>query len=74
MSLDVDILGELWLTVKEYIPHKDRQVAADHIINVISEHDISERDLKSLCPTDSYYRRAIEDYLGDLGELDNPDD
>ena len=71
MSLEVDLLSEMWLTVKEYIPQKDRQAVADHVINVVADHSITESDLKSFGGTDSYLRRAVEEYLGE--EADEPD-
>lgn len=65
MSLEVDILSEMWLTVKEYIPQKDRQAVADHVVNVVADHSITERDLKAFGSTDSYLKRALVEYLGE---------
>ncbi len=65
MSLEVDILSEMWLTVKEYIPAKDRQAVADHVVNVVADHSITERDLKAFGSTDSYLKRALVEYLGE---------
>jgi hypothetical protein len=65
MSLEVDILGEMWLTCKEYINPKDKQAAADHVISVVADHSITERDLKAFGGTDSYLKRAVEEYLGE---------
>ena len=68
MSLEVDILSEMWLTVKEYIPQKDRQAVADHVVNVVADHSITERDLKAFGSTDSYLKRALVEYLGEEDE------
>ena len=65
MSLEVDILGEIWLTTKEYIAPKDRQAAADHVISVVADHSITERELKAFGGTDSYLKRALTEYLGE---------
>jgi len=72
MSLEVDILSEMWLTVKEYIPQKDRQAVADHVVNVVADHSITERDLKAFGSTDSYLKRALVEYLGEE-EVEEPD-
>jgi len=72
MSVDVDILSEMWLTVKEYVPVKDRQAVADHVVNVVADHSISERDLKAFGSTDSYLKRALVEYLGEE-EVEEPD-
>lgn len=73
MSLEVEILGEMWNTVKEYIPQKDRQAVADHVINVVADHNITERELKAFGGTDSYLRRAVEEYLGEEDEPEYED-
>lgn len=75
MSVDIEFLGETWLAVKEYIPSKERQAAADHLVSLIADQNISDRDLKTLSRTDSYFRRAIEEYLdedeSDSGQYDD---
>lgn len=71
MSVEVDILSEMWLTVKEYVPQKDRQAAADHLVSVVADHNILERDLIAVGGTDSYLKRAVEEYLGE--EVEEPD-
>lgn len=73
MSLEVDIMSEMWLTCKEYIAPKDRQAAADHVISVVADHSITERDLKSFGGTDSYLKRAVQEYLGESEEVDHDD-
>lgn len=72
MSLEIDILSEMWLTTKEYIVPKDRQAAADHVISVIADHNIVERDLKKFAGTDGYLKRALTEYLGE-DEIEEPD-
>lgn len=74
MSTETEILSEMWNTVKEYIPQKDRQMVADHVINVVADHSITERDLKLLGGTDSYFRRAVEEYLGEEVDPNEDDD
>ena len=74
MSLEVDLLSEMWLTVREYIPQKDRQAVADHVINVVADHSITERELKSFGGTDSYLRRAVEEYLGEEDDITSDGD
>ena len=74
MSLEVDILGEMWLTCKEYINPKDKQAAADHVISVVADHSITEADLKKFGGTDSYLKRAVEEYLGEEADSDEEED
>jgi len=72
MSIELDALGEVWLTCKEYISPKDRQAAADHVISVVADHNITESDLKAFGGTDAYLKRAIKEYLGEE-EVEDPD-
>ena len=74
MSIELDALGEVWLTCKEYINPKDRQAAADHVISVVADHNIVENDLKTFGGTDSYLKRAVEEYLGEEVDVDEEED
>jgi hypothetical protein len=65
MSIELDALGEVWMTCKEYIAPKDRQAAADHVLAIVADHNIVERDLKTFAGTDSYLKRALTEYLGE---------
>ena len=74
MSVELDVLGEMWLTCKEYINPKDKQAAADHVISVVADHNITEAELKSFGSTDSYLKRAVEEYLGEEVDADEEED
>jgi hypothetical protein len=74
MSVELDVLGEMWLTCKEYINPKDKQAAADHVISVVADHNITEAELKSFSGTDSYLKRAVEEYLGEEVDADEEED
>ena len=71
--IDVELLGEMWLIAKEYIPAKDRGAAADHIVAVVAEGGITEEQLKEFGGTDPYLGRGVHDYLGEE-EVDDDDD
>ena len=72
MSIELDALGEVWLTCKEYISAKDRQAAADHVLAIVADHNITERDLKAFASTDSFLKRSLKEYLGE-DEVEEPD-
>lgn len=65
MNVELETLGEIWLICKEYIAPKDRQAAADHVISVVADQNITERELKAFGGTDSYLKRSLKEYLGD---------
>ena len=74
MTIDIDVLSELWLTAKEYIAAKDRQVAADHVASVVADSGISDEDLKTFGGTDSYLGRAVQELVGEEEVYDEEDD
>jgi hypothetical protein len=74
MNVELDVLGEMWLTCKEYINPKDKQAAADHVVSVVADHNITEADLKTFGGTDSYLKRAVEEYLGEEVDADEEED
>lgn len=65
MNIDIDVLSDVWLTCKEYIATKDRQAVADHVLAVVADQNITERDLKAFGATDGYLKRALVEYLGE---------
>ena len=74
MNVDIDVLGEVWLTCKEYINPKDRQAAADHVLSIVADQNLTERELKAFGGTDSYLKRALTEYLGEEVEEADYDD
>ena len=52
----------MWQTVKEYIPAKDRQSAADHVINELVELGIDDNDLEELA-VDKSMLTAIKEHI-----------
>ena len=69
---DSELLVTFWQTVKEYIPTKDRQSAADLVINELVEMGIDDRDLKELA-VDKPMLNAIKEHL-DLDEDEDEDE
>lgn len=69
---DSELLVAFWQTVKEYIPSKDRQSAADHVINELVELGIDDRDLEDLA-VDKSMLNAIKEHI-QVKEKDEDDD
>ena len=72
MTIDTAVLSETYLTLKQYIPQKDRQEAADNLtsqlIDLLSDHDIKE-----FSETDAYTERAYQEYAGTNEDEDDFD-
>lgn len=69
---DSELLVAFWQTVKEYIPSKDRQSAADHVINELVELGIDDHDLEDLA-VDKPMLNAIKEHI-QVKEKDEDED
>ena len=61
MSIDVEVLGETYTILKQYIPQKDRQEAADNLMSVLVDM-LNDIDLQEFGATDSNLKKALKEY------------
>ena len=71
MSIEVDVLAETYTILKQYIPQKDRQEAADNLMSVMVDM-LSDIDLQEFGTTDGSLKKALKEYVMD--EEDNYND
>ena len=69
----IDILSETYLTLKQYIPSKDRQEAADSVMSVLVDM-LNDTELKEFSESDSYLERAYKEYVGEFEEDEEDSD
>lgn len=69
---DTEYLVAMWQTIKEYIPVKDRQSAADHVINELVDLGIDDVDLEELA-VDKAMLAAIKEHI-EVKDKDQEDD
>lgn len=62
MSIDVEVLVELYTTMKSYVPTKDRQECADNLMSVMVDM-LSDEELKEFGATDAALARALKEYV-----------
>jgi uncharacterized protein YqeY len=62
MNIDVEVLSELYTILKQYIPQKDRQEAADNLMSVMVDM-LGDQELKEFGGTDSVLTRALKEYV-----------
>ena len=67
MSIEVDVLSELYTIMKQYIPGKDRQECADNIMSVMVDY-LNDVDVKEFGGTDASLKRALKEYVGEEDE------
>lgn len=71
MTIDTEVLSEAYTILKQYIPEKDRQEAADNLMSVMVDM-LGDRELKDFGSTDSILKKALKEYSYD--EDDESDD
>lgn len=62
MSIEIETLTEAYTILKQYIPVKDRQEAADNLMSVMVD-ELSDHDLKDFAATDSILGKALKEYV-----------
>jgi hypothetical protein len=67
-----ELLAIFWQTIREYVPAKDRQSAADHVVNELVEAGISDPDLHELA-IDRVMQNAIKEHV-DVKDYDDEDE
>ena len=72
MSIEVEVLSELYTIMKQYIPSKDRQECADNLMSVMVDL-LSDQDLREFSGTDNTLKKALKEYSGDE-DTDEEDD
>jgi hypothetical protein len=59
--MDVEVLIEAYTILKQYIPVKDRQEAADNLMSVMVDM-LSDEELTNFGATDSATKKALKEY------------
>jgi len=67
MSIEVDVLSETYTVLKQYIPVKDRQEAADNLMSILVDL-LGDIELKEFSGTDASLKKALREYAGDEDE------
>jgi len=73
MSMDVEVLIESYTILKQYIPQKDRQEAADNLMSVMVDM-LSDEELANFGGADNTLKRALKEYSADDEEYDDDGD
>ena len=73
MSIEVEILSELYTILKQYVPSKDRQEAADNVISVMVDM-LSDSDLQEFGSTDSNLKKSMKEYAADIETDEDADE
>lgn len=72
MTIDSEVLAEVYSILKQYIPQRDRQEAADNLMSAMVDY-LSDQELQEFSSADSVLARAYKEYAGD-NDIDDYDD
>ena len=64
MTIDAEVLSELYTIMKQYVPAKDRQECADNLMSVMVDM-LGDQELKEFGTTDSILKKALKEYTAD---------
>ena len=64
--------NEVWQEVKRYVQQQDRADAADALVSVLIDNDVSAEEIRDTFKGDSEVKRALQSYIDD--HQDDEDD
>lgn len=71
--MSVELANEIWSELKRYVNTVDRAEAAETMVSVLIDNDVSADDIKLAFKSDTEIKRALTSYLKDHEEEDDDD-
>jgi hypothetical protein len=68
--MSVELASEIWTEIKRHINSVDRNDAAETMVSVLIDNDVSAEEIKSAFKGDAEIKRALSDYLKEEEEFD----
>jgi hypothetical protein len=72
--MSVELASEIWSEIKRYVNSVDRNDAAETMVSVLIDNDVSAEEIKSAFKGDGDIKRALSDYLKEEEELEEEED
>jgi hypothetical protein len=72
--MSVDLANEVWQELKRYVNGMDRAEAAEALVSVLIDNDVSAEEIKSAFKSDIEVKQALKQYLDDHAEDDEEED
>jgi hypothetical protein len=73
MTIDVEVLSELYTIMKQYVPTKDRQECADNLMSVMVDM-LGDQELREFGTTDATLKRALKEYSADDEDMEEDEE
>ena len=65
-----NLANEVWQEIKRYVNGMDRAEAAEALVSVLIDNDVSAEEIKVAFKSDSEVKQALKQYLDDHAEED----
>jgi predicted metal-binding transcription factor (methanogenesis marker protein 9) len=72
--MSVELSKEIWDELKRYVNVVDRDEAAETLVSVLVDNDVSADEIKSAFKSDSDVKKALASYLQDHEDEEEYDD
>ena len=72
--MSVELASEIWSEIKRYVNSVDRNEAAETLVSVLVDNDVSAEEIKSAFKGDGDIKRALADYLKGEEELEEEEE
>jgi hypothetical protein len=69
----VNLANEVWQELKRYVNGMDRAEAAEALVGVLIDNDISAEEIKTAFKSDSEVKQALKQYLDDHADDEDDD-
>ena len=69
-----DLANEVWQELKRYVNGMDRGEAAEALVSVLIDNDVSAEEIKVAFKSDSEVKQALKQYLDDHADEEEDDD
>jgi hypothetical protein len=72
--MSVELASEIWSEIKRYVNSVDRNEAAETLVSVLIDNDVSAEEIKSAFKGDGDIKRALAEYLKEEEDLEEEED
>jgi hypothetical protein len=72
--MSANLANEVWQELKRYVNGMDRAEAAESLVGVLIDNDISAEEIKVAFKSDSEVKQALKQYLDDHADDEEEDD
>jgi hypothetical protein len=72
--MSVELASEIWSEIKRYVNSVDRNDAAETMVSVLIDNDVSAEEIKAAFKGDGDIKRALADYLKEEEDLEEEEE